>query len=143
MATPAHGLVMLQRRPEFLRIRGGARWSCGAFVLEAKSREGWVSPVPIPVDVARFGLTVTKQHGNAVLRNRARRRLKAALRDLAPRLAKPGYDYVIVARAGLKDMGFARLLTDLASGFDRIHTARPPRSKPPAGANTTQNSSPT
>jgi ribonuclease P protein component len=138
----AHGLVMLQRRSEFLRIRGGLRWSCEAFVLEAKPRDGWVSPVPVPAEIARFGLTVTKQHGCAVVRNRTRRRLKAALRDLAPRLAKPGLDYVIVARASLKSMPFERLLAALAAAFERVHS-RPARSKSPARGNPAENSSPT
>jgi ribonuclease P protein component len=131
---------MLQRRPEFLRIRGGQRWSCDAFVLETKSRDGWRSPVPVPAEIPRFGLTVTKQHGNAVVRNRTRRRLKAALRDLAPRLAKQGFDYVIVARAGAKEIEFARLQTDLATAFERVHS-RQSKPKPASRAKPAPNSS--
>ena len=141
MTMPVHGLVMLQRRSEFLRIRGGLRWSCQPFVLEAKSRDGWVSPVSVPADIARFGLTVTKQHGSAVVRNRTRRRLKAALRDLAPRCAKPGFDYVIVARAGIKDLAFERMLAELTVAFERVHSSPKPRSKPPPRPKPSENSS--
>ena len=76
------GLVTLKKRPEFLRIRGGTRWSSASFVLETKPR---AAPTPgrapdgvgdAGVPDPRFGFTVTKQLGNAVVRNRIRRRLK-------------------------------------------------------------------
>ncbi|MEQ1616676.1 MAG: ribonuclease P protein component [Hyphomicrobiaceae bacterium] len=138
---PARGLVMLQRRPEFLRIRGGLRSSCDAFVVEAKSRDGWISPTPVPAEIARFGLTVTKQHGSAVVRNRTRRRLKAALRELAPSLAKPGFDYVVIARANLKEIRFDRLLAELTAALERVHSARQPRPKAAPRAKPADNSS--
>ncbi len=69
----------------------------------------------------RLGLTVTKKTGGAVERNRMRRRLRAALRQIAPMAARPGHDYVIVAREGILGAAFDHLLTDLKSVFRRVH----------------------
>ena len=125
MASPARGLVMLQRRGEFLRIRNGLRWSSAAFVVEAKSREGWLSPVPVEHGIARFGLTVTKQLGNAVTRNRIRRRLRSALQQIVARCARPGFDYVVIARADAGTILFARLLAELETALTGVHSRQP------------------
>src|SRR5690606_36649590 len=71
-------LVTLKRRPEFLGVRSGARWATPAFVLEAKRRR-YALPTG---DVPRFAFTVSKRIGSAVERNRIKRRLKAAVRDV-------------------------------------------------------------
>lgn len=109
----------LKKRSEFLRIRGGARWSCGAFVLEAKPREsdgtGPVAAGP------RFGYTVTKQIGKANVRNRVRRRLRAVVTALASERALPNFDYVLIARLNAIDRPFADLQKDLEQAFDRVH----------------------
>jgi ribonuclease P protein component len=62
----------------------------------------------------RFGFTVTKKLGGAVLRNRIRRRLKEALRRLDPLPARPAHDYVILARPEALDMAFSALQAELA-----------------------------
>jgi len=69
----------------------------------------------------RFGFTVTKKLGNAVTRNRIRRRLKAALSELAPSLAQPGYDYVVVARSAAFDRAYADIRADLTRAFATLH----------------------
>ena len=70
---------------------------------------------------ARFGFTVTKKLGNAVKRNRIRRRLKAAIGELAPASARAGYDYVVVARSAAFDRPFSEILTDLSKAFAILH----------------------
>lgn len=85
---------------------------------------------------ARFGFTVTKKLGNAVTRNRIRRRLKAAIGELAPAAAKPGYDYVVVARAAAFDRPYADILADLNRAFAILNREAPSkpyeaRKKPP------------
>ena len=105
-----------------LRIRGGAKFSAPAFLLEAKVRpegEGIAGP--------RFGFTITKKIGNAVERNRMRRRLKEALRRLPDALAVADFDYVVVARKALIEREFVGLCGDLEAGLKRLHR---PSSKP-------------
>ena len=96
-------MTTLKKRAEYLRVRKGARCATPAFVLEAKARsdEDRAPPTGTP----RFGFTVTKQVGKAVERNRIRRRLKAAVRDVAPDHAKRDFDYVLIARRPALDVG--------------------------------------
>ena len=67
-----------------------------------------------------IGLTVTKKIGNAVTRNRARRRLREALRLVLPGPARPGSDYVVVARPAALTRPFALLREDLAGALDQV-----------------------
>jgi ribonuclease P protein component len=68
----------------------------------------------------RFGFTVTKQSGGAVQRNRIRRRLKEALRLLNPLPARPGHDYVILARPEALGMPFLALQRELSRALGKI-----------------------
>ena len=115
----------LKKRAEFLRIRGGARFATPSFVLETKLRGAVPEAAPsVPgLDVPRFGFTVTKKLGKAVDRNRIRRRLKAAVGLLAPRFARPGHDYVLIARAQARDRAFTDVKKDLERAFLRVHHA--------------------
>lgn len=70
---------------------------------------------------ARFGFTITKKIGNAVTRNRIRRRLKAAFAATARQHARPSCDYVVVARHAALDRPFAALLEDVARAFAALH----------------------
>lgn len=67
-----------------------------------------------------LGLTVTKKLGGAVVRNRARRRLREALRLTLPGPARPGADYVVVARAAALSVPFARLQSELVGAFEQM-----------------------
>jgi ribonuclease P protein component len=123
-------LATLRHRREFLRIRGGGRSSTHAFVLEGKRRHTETADVMRATDVngrPRFGFTVTKRLGNAVRRNRIRRRLKAALCEVAMIAAKDHFDYVLIARQPAFDMPFEELVSLLEKSFERIHR---PRQKP-------------
>ena len=122
----------MKKRSEFLRVRGGASWGTPAFLLQAKLREGATcagsseGPGAEDGDIAnlrgpRFGFTVTKKMGNAVVRNRIRRRLKAAVGELGPFNALPECDYVLLARRGASSRVFKELLGDLVQAFERVH----------------------
>jgi ribonuclease P protein component len=113
---PAQQLVTLKRRREFLSVRGGARSAAPAFVLEGKRRSS-----AIPHETPRFGFTVSKQVGGAVERNRIKRRLKAAARDVLLEHARRDYDYVLIARRPALDADFAALVSDLAKSLKRVH----------------------
>ncbi len=125
-------LTTLKKRSEFLRLRGGARCPTPPFVLETRVRGDAAAKDAPP----RFGFTVTKAMGCAVIRNRIRRRLKAAVTAVAGSAAQPGHDYVIIARKAALDIPFADLKKDLERAFHRVHHARteaaaaPPRRPP-------------
>lgn len=103
----------LKKRAEFLNAAKGARHHAAAFSLQAIARN-------TRDEAPRFGLTVTKKEGGAVERNRMRRRLREALRRAAPLEAKPGFDYVIVARREALGVGFDRLVSELARAMRLI-----------------------
>ena len=113
-------LATLKRRPEFLRVRGGARSATPAFVLEGKRRDQPALP-----ETPRFGFTVSKQVGGAVERNRIRRRLKAAVRGILPDHPRGDFDYVLIARRPALDAAFATLVSDLVVALQRVHACTP------------------
>lgn len=113
-------IATLKRRSEFLRIRGGRRWSSPAFVIEMRARERVGNSVAGASGAARFGFTATKKLGNAVTRNRIRRRLKEAVRNVAPGRAKDGCDYVLIAREAAASRPFAALERDLIAALGRL-----------------------
>ncbi len=102
----------LRKRAEFLFVRAGAKAVRPALIVEARRRE---ADGPIGV-----GFTASAKVGNAVIRNRARRRLREAARRLLPVHGLPGVDYVIVARQGAPDADWAGLLDDLQNALIRL-----------------------
>ena len=82
-------------------------------VVQARDRKDEAEP--------RVGFTTTKKLGNAVIRNRIRRRLREAARLTLPEVARRGFDYVLIGRAGAADRPFAELQKDLNSALKRLH----------------------
>jgi ribonuclease P protein component len=139
-APPA--IERLTRRKQFLNAAKGKRCHASAFTLQSapsertapaelsratspSSRDGRpggtaAAQRPGCGTAPRFGITVTKKIGGAVVRNRIRRRLKEALRDLVPLPARHGHDYVIVARRETLGTPFALLKESLAKALIRI-----------------------
>ena len=111
-------LVTIKKRADFLRLRGGARWANACFVLETKPRAG---SIEVAAPGPRFGFTVTKALGGAEIRNRIRRRLKAAVTATAPNLARAEHDYVVIARPAAATRPFDELKKDLEQAFQRVH----------------------
>ena len=117
-------LVTLKRRPEFLAVNAGARAAKPGFVLLGLPRP--TDTGRVASDAIRCGLTVTKKIGNAVQRNRARRRLRALARAHIPTSGQPGWDYVLIARDGALSRDFVQLEADLESALEMLHKARRP-----------------
>ena len=118
-------MLTLKKRDEFRRVQRGRKWVAPAFVMYGMARE------PLGSEQPRFGFTVsskslaetkesTKKRGRAVARNRARRRLKEAVRLSAPLAAQPRFDYVIVGRAEARSRNFAELLADMRLAFHKV-----------------------
>lgn len=87
-------------------------------MLQAVKPAGTGEPRP-----ARFGFTVTKKIGNAVVRNRIRRRLREAVRLAGAMAAEPGTDYVLIGRTAALTLPFDRLIADLTSGIAALTPA--------------------
>jgi ribonuclease P protein component len=106
----------LKKRADFLRAAKGVRRVESAVTLEtcrnpdAPPQGGW-----------RVGFTASRKIGNAVARNRAKRRLRAAASQLLPLLARGGHDYVLVARASTGTRGFEALLADVTAALKAAH----------------------
>ena len=103
-AEPAR-IERLTRRPQFLAAAKGLSCAKGAVVVQALARPGQA--------VIRAGFTATRKVGGAVVRNRAKRRLREAARLLLPVHGAPGFDYVFIARTGTGGRPWARLLDDV------------------------------
>lgn len=88
-------------------------------VLQAKPMPDFLHPSE--EDRIRLGFTVTKQVGNSVVRNRVKRRLRAAAREIMPLYSKACYDYVIIGRKGTLTRPFSELLGDIKYTLRRIH----------------------
>lgn len=127
-ARPMSGKLL--KRAEFLRVSKGRRFFTPAFVLQAARRGSETQDYP-----ARFGLTITKKTGNAVERNRMRRRLREAIKGAVAMDAKPGTDYVIVAQREALARPFAALVRDIEQAVAEINVkldipGSPRRQKP-------------
>jgi ribonuclease P protein component len=103
----------LKRRADFLSAAKGTRVQTVPFLLQARDRRDDLSP--------RVGFTVTKKTGNAVERNRIRRRLRVAARSVIPRAGREGYDYVLVARRPALTSPFEAMLAELERALARLH----------------------
>lgn len=109
--------IALKHRKDFLNVQGrGRKQSCAAMLIACLPNE-----LPHP----RLGLTVTRKLGNAVIRNRIRRRLREAARATFPQHAREGHDYVIIARPAALARPFPALKQDMADALDRLHPASP------------------
>ena len=110
-------LAHLKTRADFLAAARDIRKVVGAITLELtptpplKRREGEV----------RIGITASRKIGNAVARNRAKRRLRAAAREALPLSGRPGHDYVLVARGGILTRDFQALLGDVTAAMAAAH----------------------
>jgi ribonuclease P protein component len=107
----------LKKRADFLRAARGIRRVQGGVTLET---------CPTPEDAVRpgtlrVGFTASRKVGNAVTRNRAKRRLRAAASQLLPLLGRAGHDYVLVARGTTVSQPFAALLSDITGALAAAH----------------------
>jgi ribonuclease P protein component len=116
-ADAGPGLVTLARRADFLAAARARRQSRPGLLLQARRR----APDD-PAGAIRVGYTCSKKVGNAVARNRAKRRLRAAARAVLPQRGLPGWDYVLIGRPEATALRpFASLCDDLASALAAIH----------------------
>jgi ribonuclease P protein component len=121
------GLVTLKTRADFLRVAATRlRAVTPGLIVQA-------APGPAGAATVRVGFTATKKLGGAVIRNRARRRLRAVAAEVLAQRGTPGTDYVLIARSGTAGRPYAALVADLATALrrldrvDRVATAKKER----------------
>jgi ribonuclease P protein component len=116
----------LRRRADFRAASSGLRTSAGGFVLQARLRDDGDGGI-------RVGFTVSRQVGNAVERNRVRRRLREIVRLAASNLAasdfgagdgmRNGHDYVLIGRRPALTLPFAEMQRQFGTALHRVHSA--------------------
>jgi len=106
-------LIQLTKRADFLRAARGRRVATPAFVVQCASGvEGAV----------RVGYTCSKKVGNAVARNRAKRRLREVARAVLPLEGQPGRDYVLIGRAGVTaSRPLPQMISDLSGAIAKLN----------------------
>jgi ribonuclease P protein component len=117
-------MSVLTRRADFLAANRGLRVARPGFVLLVN---------PNSNDSLRFGITVTTKIGNAVVRNRMKRRFRALLREMLPDLGLPGHDHVLIGREGGVERDFTLLRSELTAALERASQGKgdPPRRRKP------------
>ena len=116
-ARPA--LTTLRKRADFLAAARARKQAMPTMIVQARRRP------PGQAEGIRVGFTCSKKVGNAVMRNRARRRLREAARQILPQLGRDGWDYVLVGRrATTVDAPFETLLSDLTYALKKLHSDR-------------------
>ncbi len=112
-------LTTLTKRADFLRAARARRQGTRAMMVQGRRRAAGES------DGIRVGFTCSKKVGNAVARNRAKRRLRAAARLVLPAHARAGWDYVLIGRAEVTaTCPFDALLDDLRYALRKLHGAK-------------------
>jgi ribonuclease P protein component len=118
------GLARLKRRADFLRVAATRRRAVRDGLIlqvapqpEGEAPDGEVGPL-------RVGYTASKRVGNAVIRNRAKRRLRAAAAEIIGRDGRKGTDYVLIARATTPSRPYRDLVADLAGALRQVERRR-------------------
>ncbi len=113
-------MTVLQKRADFLAANRGLRVARPGFVLLVN---------PNSAEKLRFGITVTKKIGNAVVRNRMKRRFRALLREMLPEQGLPAHDHVLIGREGGVEHDFTKLREELSAALGRAAQGKgdPPR----------------
>lgn len=114
-------LVTLTKRADFQRAARAAHVAKPGFVLQMRKRQAEEEGP----ETIRVGFTCSKKVGNAVARNRAKRRLREIARLGLPHLGRPGHDYVLIGRkTATATLPFTQLQTDLEWALAKLHGAR-------------------
>ena len=115
-------LSVIRKRAEFLAANRWLRAARPGFVLLARPNDG---------QGKRYGITVTKKIGNAVVRNRMKRRFRELLWDALPGAGLPDHDHILIGREGGIERDFGALRTELAAALARAAEGKGDRPRKP------------
>lgn len=107
------GYGIIKKRADFLAANRGKRYATPGFVLLVHDRHD-------DDPAKRLGITITKKVGNAVVRNRMRRRFRELAREMLGQKGKAGADHVLIGRDGGIERDFGELRADLARALDKL-----------------------
>ena len=111
--SPEANIQTLKKRREFILASRGLRHSCKTMIVQLNQND---------LGAIRLGITCSKKVGNAVVRNRAKRRLKAIAREALPVLGRVGFDYVLIGRHDLTvSSEFKILKNDFILALEALH----------------------
>ena len=104
----------LRKRSEFLRVsKTKEQWITPAFIIQIYQRA--------PEGSSRYGITASRKVGGAVERNRAKRRLRALIKEFLLQIARPGVDYVLIARKEILRRDFTLMEKELCHAVKMLH----------------------
>ncbi|GMN02016.1 ribonuclease P protein component [Erythrobacter sp. MTPC3] len=121
-------ISVLTKRADFIAANKGLRNARAGFVLLTRPNGG---------AGIRYGITVTKKIGNAVVRNRMKRRFRELLRDALPQKGLPDHDHVLIGRAGGVERDFETMADELDIVLTRAREGKtdPSRGRRPRRGN--------
>ena len=105
-------LGKITKRSDYVKASKGQYIKTSALFLQKAKRDDKKNP--------RYGVTASKKIGNAVERNKAKRRIRHAIKEVLPKYGKSGYDYVVIATIKTNKVSWNTVLNDLEKAFREI-----------------------
>lgn len=107
------GYSVIKKRSDYLAANRGKRYATPGFVLLVRDRRD-DSPA------IRLGITITKKVGNAVIRNRMRRRFRALAQEMLADKGKAGADHILIGRDSGIERDFGALRADMVKALGKL-----------------------
>ncbi|GAB5487398.1 MAG: hypothetical protein Pars2KO_09680 [Parasphingorhabdus sp.] len=116
-AISQNPITVIRKRPDFVAANRGKRFVAPGFVLLIhKRRDGHIADA----HSIRYGITVTKKIGNAVTRNRMKRRFRALITEILPEHGIAGADHILIGRKQAQEPAFDAMRADLEKGLKHL-----------------------